>query len=112
MTDDIFIAWAAGLLEGEACFSKSLDKRTGHYACRVSVESIDIDVLKKLKSHLGGNYYENKAPSKPKHYQRSWRWQLNKQKDVYSLLSAIYIFMSARRKKRINEILEYLDNKV
>lgn len=112
MTDSSMIAWTAGLLEGEACFGMYPDKRSNYIACRIHVESIDLDVLERLKSHFGGRIHENNAPSKPKHYKRSWRWQLSKQQDVYTLLCVIYNYMSNRRKKKIDDMLEYLSEKI
>lgn len=105
------VAWLAGLFEGEACFSMSVDKRSGVPSCRIHFESTDLDIVKRVKSNFRGNYYENKAPSKPKHYQRSWRWQLNKKQEVYDLLILIKPYMSVRRRKRINELLVCLKKK-
>lgn len=109
--------WAAGLLEGEACFdirkSAALKRDPDNMHVRVIVEMKDKDVLERLQWLFGGTLTEVKCKSKQKeNWSTYYKWLLTKREDVQFCLCMIKPHMSVRRTERINEILKFLARKL
>lgn len=114
---DVNKAWAAGVLEGEACFdirkSGALKRDPNNMHVRVIVEMKDLDVLVRLQELFGGTLTEVKCKSKQKeNWSTYYKWLLTKREDVQSCLCQIKPLMSARRRERIEEILTFLNRKL
>ena len=100
-SSDTAIAWAAGLIEGEGCFT--LHSKKHPY---LLVDSTDKDVIEKLHTvfpfgSVRGPYTNSKRP------QHKPRWRF----DAYgpkcrNIMMSIYPYLCSRRKAKINELLE------
>lgn len=110
--------WAAGIIDGEGCFTKIEEKKkgvqTGWFHCRVQVEMSDFDTIHKLQKTFGGvgclcdrSEHNAKIDRKP-----TIRWYVNKQKDVFDILIRIMPYLSARRRAKAKELFAYLEPKV
>lgn len=125
MGDDLFvdsednqawIGWAAGILEGEGCFSmhtRGSGKRNGKVELAIHCEMTDQDTILKLQKVLGVGtvcFRENKRKDgrtrKP-----SWILSIQKQSDILSTLMKVSKYMSSRRSQKISEMLQFLFNK-
>lgn len=111
------IAWAAGLLEGEACFdirpSGALKKDPNNKQVRVIVEMKDEDVLLKLQGIFGGTVVPVKCASKQnKNWAPYFKWQLCRREQVLPCLMAIYDYMSIRRQAKLDELIDFLVRKL
>jgi hypothetical protein len=99
------LAWLAGLLEGEGCFSTN--GRAAHRGIRVSINMTDLDVLERVhalaKGVLGGPYYPDEKNHGKKPY---WKWTVSRQADAAGLMMTVYPLMGERRQARIREMLE------
>lgn len=112
MCDLNWVAWAAGIIEGEGCLGLYKDsRRPTTYNIKVQVESTDRFVLEKLQEIFGGSFYENNAPSKLKKYKQSWRWLVCNKEKVTEVLTAIYPYLSPRRKDKADEILSNIKSR-
>ena len=99
MASEIDIAWAAGLIEGEGCFTS----HTGHPY--LLVDMTDRDVILKLKEifpigTVRGPYSHKNRPShKPR-----WRFDAFGAKAL-PIIEAVYPYMLSRRKEKIDSLL-------
>lgn len=89
------IAWAAGFLEGEACFS--FNGTPGVYANQVSREPLD-----RLRELFGGTIAWCKAQREG--WSAQWNWFITG-KRAAGLMMTVYALMSSRRQARITEHL-------
>lgn len=111
------VAWAAGLLEGEACFdirpSNALKRDPNNKQVRVIVEMKDEDVLLKLRAIFGGSVVPVNCPSKQRaNWSPYFKWQLSNREAVMVCIMAIYDYMSQRRQQKLDEILYFLERKL
>ena len=116
-TANIEVAWAAGLLEGEACFdirkSNALVRDPDNKHCRIIVEMKDLDVLEKLQKIFGGTLVQVNCKSKIKaQWSPYFKWLLTKRIDVLSCLKQILPMMSTRRAIKIQEMILFLETKL
>lgn len=100
MASELEIAWAAGLLEGEGCFTI----HTGHPY--ILIDMTDKDVIEKLLTvfpigTMRGPYVHHKRPQ----YKPRWRFDAFGTKAV-PILKVLRPFMGDRRGNRIDELLE------
>ena len=114
--EDCLIAWAAGILEGEGCFSvhqRKRGRREGSKEVAIHCEMTDEDTILKLQNVLGVGsvcYRENKrkdgAIRKP-----SWILSIQKNSDIFSTIQKITPYMSNRRLGKMKEITDLLIDK-
>lgn len=106
---DINIVWAAGLLEGEGCFSRHLRKSNGQIGYAIHCEMTDEDVVRKLHSifkvgtvvpRLNISGRKDKRTRK-----QSWIWSVQNKAGVVQVLSQIKPYMCSRRLEKINLML-------
>lgn len=102
------IAWAAGVLEGEGCFSIHTRSRTGKQEFAIHCEMTDEDVVRRLYNiFLVGSicYRENKRKDgrtrKP-----SWIWSVQSKVAILSVLKQITPYMGYRRQTKIMEMIK------
>jgi hypothetical protein len=100
-------AWVAGLLEGEAAFTKYVD-RLGRARIGIAVSSVDEDVLRQLERFVpkGAVHgpYAHAAGSVGK--QPFWTYHLHARAAVVDVLRQIRPRMSERRTGQIDALLE------
>lgn len=100
VASDIDIAWAAGLIEGEGCFTK----HTGHPY--LLLDMTDKDVIEKLYSifpngTIRGPYNHKNKP----HHKPRWRFDAFGTKCI-TIMKAVYPYMCERRKQKIESLLQ------
>lgn len=108
--DEIKIAWAAGILEGEGCFSIFQRKGKEYKTCAIHCEMTDLEVLEKLQQSLPFSKPVRRLKQRGKRKQ-SWIVSAQNQHDVQLICQLIYSHMSSRRKIKIKEILDYYANR-
>lgn len=96
------LAWAAGLIEGEGCFT--LHSKRHPY---LLIDMADKDVIEKLHSifpfgNFRGPYYHKNKP----HYKPRWRFDAFGAK-CRNIMIYLYPYFGTRRKAKINELLQY-----
>lgn len=86
--NDVHIAWAAGLFEGEG----SISPHGNGFRC--AVEMTDKDIIERLQQMFPGPSvgYRQRENWKP-----TWLWRINKTKDIQSFLSKILPYLGNRR---------------
>lgn len=106
--------WAAGILEGEGCFSLNKRKsRPNTYTSAIHCEMTDEDVIKSLyETFKVGNYYPIKKRSDGQIRKPSWRWTVYKQEDVFGVLMKISPYMHSRRKEKISDLIKHLEGRI
>lgn len=98
--DKIQLAWAAGLIEGEGCFSSS------NSYVRIKVQMADRDVVERLAELFEASVcgpYSQKRPGK-EHYKDQWSTTIIGKRAVGWCLT-IYPFMGIRRRAKIQEVI-------
>lgn len=99
------LCWAAGLIEGEGCFT--IRKRPGKNCTdlRITVGSTDEDVVRKLRIVIGFGSITYRPQPATRGNKPCWVWQVGRREHVYALCAALYPFMGLRRQARIRELL-------
>lgn len=114
--DEKDIAWAAGLLEGEGCFSLHERSKTGYVTCATHCEMTDEDTVNRLhKIFQVGNVNTRKNMSgrrDPRKRQQTYIWSVQDFKGNFYVLSSILPWMGQRRAAKIRECLEFLKGKL
>ena len=95
------IIWAAGLIEGEGCFT--LHSKNHPYFL---LDSTDEDTIDKLKETFPFTTkrgpYQNK-----KNHNNKVRWRVDAFGPfAYAIMVAVYPFMQSRRKKKIEDLIK------
>lgn len=98
--NEIDIAWAAGLLEGEGSFTF---KGSGRTAVRVHCQMTDRDILERLQGIFGGQIYE--VAKRKNHWKDCWVWILTKEEESVRCVEMILPHMGFRRSQKIEELL-------
>lgn len=101
-----YLGWAIGILEGEGCFS--IHKSSNRTQCSIQCEMTDKEVLEKLQRVLGCGRINSRGTRRGKR-KESWIFSIYKKDEINNICSFINRYMSSRRSKKINEILEFLN---
>lgn len=111
MHDDREIAWAAGLFEGEGCFTVSLSQ--GKYASpRVKLRSTDEDVVRRFHSIMGlGAVREEPYFSRKSGYKTQWEWYA-RSSEVIRAIDLLLPWMGERRTQRAKEVRAVATSKI
>ena len=99
MEKQIFIAWLAGLFEGEGTFGFNGERPT-----RLSIVSTDEDVLNRVQLYVGGSVNEASRSCKKEHWKQAYIWTLFG-KPAIEVAEYILPFLLERRAARGNEWL-------
>ena len=116
------LAWVAGLVEGEGCFSvgkNRVKKKEGgaykYVRCVFVMHMTDYDVMQKASEILGlklkgpyKRYEKRKDGNERKPY---WAVETNSQSKVREICDLLYSYMGERRRSKIREVLAVLDDK-
>lgn len=114
---EIEIAWAAGILEGEGCFSIFQRKtaKWDHKSLAIHCEMTDEDVVRKLHSvfNVGTvNVRENtKGRSDTRPRKKTWIWSVQNHAGIEKVCQCVLPYMGERRSAKIKELLEYVESK-
>jgi hypothetical protein len=99
--DNNEIAWVAGLLEGEGCFSLTKAKNRMYISCSMT----DKDIIEKLYSLIKyGTVIKDKLRPNRK---QVYTWRMSNRREIDIFTSLIKPFMGARRTEKINLMLEH-----
>ncbi len=95
MSNTLEIAWLAGLLEGEGCFS---------YQCSpgIRIGLTDKDIVERVANNLGHHIrgpYKYRINNKPVYYTEIWG------SAAIGWMMTLYDFLGERRKQKIKEII-------
>lgn len=115
--DSGLLPWAAGILEGEGCFSlhtRKSGKRAGSSEVAIHCEMTDKDTIEKLHSVLevGSICHRENKRSDGRIRKHSWILSIQSQKDVLNTLIKVSPYMGNRRKDKIADMVEFLVNKL
>lgn len=99
--DEIDIAWASGLIEGEGSFTIG---PTSQYI-KISVNMTDYDVLERLNRIFPGKIY--KTRKRRDHHKDSWVWV-----GKHTYLSLLIPQLCSRRRAKIAELQRISDERV
>jgi len=102
------IAWVAGVLEGEGCFSLQLNP----FRLMVSMNSTDLDVVERMYTitGLGTVYYKTKLAGSQmtgrfKTNKDAHDWRISKNSDAIALMMTVYPLMGERRQAKIRDCI-------
>lgn len=105
------VAWAAGLLEGEGCFSLHKRKdRPGTFSCAIHCEMTDEDTVQSLQKVFGVGTVctrANRMNRKP-----TYIWSVQRHQDIFDVLLHVLPFLKERRKEKAKELFTFLEEKV
>ena len=95
---ELQIAWAAGIIEGEGCFSLNKNGYGSEYG-RISVKMTDEDIINRLQQVFNaGHVHEVTAPSHvDRGFKRAWTWEVGKSCDVERIVEDIFPYLGERR---------------
>lgn len=103
--NDLDLAWAAGLFEGEGCISM---RREGRKRLSVTLSSSDEDVVRRFYEVVGvGTVLGPYRPSNAKpHYKDFWRWSADGPNALQLMSRSAFVsFLGERRTSRLNEVM-------
>lgn len=109
MTTRTQIAWAAGLFEGEGCFTIHANKKTGRNYPRASLASSDRDIVLRFAKIIGGGIIDRQAPTGYgiKHL---WRWTICGYAKVKHVGDLFAEWLGERRRTQLSKVLaSYID---
>lgn len=106
MYKEVDLAWAAGLIEGEGCFTLHKGKSLHPY---LLLDSTDADVIEKLHSIFPFGNKRGPYRSKKLNHKDRYRFDAYGPK-ARNIMINIYPYMCSRRKLKINEIMEKTSN--
>jgi len=100
------IAWAAGLIEGEGCFTSHTNSPY------FLMDSTDEDVLRKFQVVFPFTTFRGPYNHQHKeHYKPRWRVDAFGPKAVI-VMEAVYDYMGTRRKEKIDQLLKAYKEKL
>jgi hypothetical protein len=97
---DLDIAWLAGILEGEGCFSTPSSKR----GMVITVSMTDKDIIERLTEITGIGTISSSTPTPPR--KPYWNWRVSTTADSIRIALSVAPFLGERRRNKILEILE------
>lgn len=101
------IPWAAGILEGEGCFSMHKRKGKDYYQCAIHCEMTDEDTIISLQKALGAgrvSQRDARGVRKP-----TWILSIQRQKDIFDTLIRVMPYLGDRRLSKASDMFEYLE---
>lgn len=112
MVKDVDAAWAAGLWEGEGCFSCHRNSR-GRVQTQALISSTDEDVILKFQRIIGYGSIRERIPKPGQTAKKPyWVWQITSRKDFKNLVLTLWPHLCERRRARAMEIIELADKTV
>lgn len=104
--NEIDIAWAAGLFEGEGSFSATRPRGTRRPYLRATMQSMDRDVLERFQEVIGfGSIYTIRPDPRLSHGRPIYQWACASEAKFILLLDMIGPHLGVRRRQRAAELL-------
>ncbi len=110
---EVELAWAAGLFEGEGCFTFSkMKNRKNSIKVSAVIGMTDKDVLDRFASIMGfgnikGPYKSSYPTCKPR-----YTWEVQSQPDVLRTIDLLLPFLMSRRRDKALEIKQEIENRL
>jgi hypothetical protein len=107
--EELDIAWAAGLYEGEGWCELTYSTTVPEAArrARICVGSTDRDVLAKLEKIFGGTVIDkNRGADALPHWKQAWTWRLASIADVVDAIKRMWPYLASRRRGQLQPILD------
>lgn len=104
------IAWAAGVLEGEGCFTLVRNsKAKGGRSAKIVLQMNDLDVITNVRKvfDLKGKIYRRPPRGNSK---ESWTWTVYRASDVKEILWYVLPWLGKRRKEKAKELLDWIES--
>lgn len=101
--DQTELAWAAGLFEGEGCFTVSSGT-----VPRAKMRSTDEDVVRRFHSIIGLGRVREEPYFRDRGMKMQWEWYAKKA-EVPDVIQLLYPWLGERRRKRADELLAMYD---
>jgi len=108
MKEELDVAWAAGILEGEGCFSIYISKTRKKLMIRCKMTDEDIILRLKDVFSLGAIYVIH--PKNTKH-RISWEWHVGKHSSMEEVINKVLPYLGKRRSSKAKELLAYIDSR-
>ena len=110
------VAWAAGLLEGEGCFSICHRKsaKWDHKTVAVHCEMTDEDTIQKLLSVFKVGTINQRLSMKRNDgriRKDTWIWSVQNHSGIELVLKSVHPYLSKRRTQKAEELLEYIEKR-
>jgi hypothetical protein len=101
--DALDVAWAAGLFEGEGCFTAIRTDKSSNRYLRVALLTTDEDVLRRFHRIVG----TGSITIEPRRHgtKMQWRWQVTRECDFRSIVRLFEPYLGNRRRSRAYELL-------
>lgn len=101
------ISWAAGLFEGEGCFTLTrgtTDGRTYQHP-KAELNSTDQDVVERFSAIVGvGHVRKLTFDRRGEHYKPQWSWSIGGHQGVQQVVALLWPWLCERRRARAAEI--------
>lgn len=101
------IAWAAGLFEGEGCFSgprrRGREHLRGYRQIVAVLSTTDADVLRRFELVVGMGRVRPLTPQQP-HHKAAWEWKVSREVEVRALFALFEPYLGERRRARALEL--------
>lgn len=116
MEKEIQYAWAAGLLEGEGCFSiHKRATRKNTYDTAIHCEMTDEDTIYKLQSVFGigtvvSRQNNGKLPERSRR-KPTWIWSVQNKKDTLEVLLRVLPHLCNRRREKAQQLLSSIEER-
>lgn len=107
--DPIALSWAAGLFEGEGCFTISTNSRTGYRQPRIKLNSTDRDVVDRFASAMGVGQIRAENCQVKRGWKQQWEWYVSSRADIRDVIGLLWPYLGNRRMLRAIDLLALID---
>lgn len=97
--EEKWIAWMAGIYEGEGCITRSTGR--GHY---IRIKMSDEDIVRRVKEIFGSGSFFKIEQKKP--YKDLYAWQISGKNEIVRFMQLVAPYLSVRRRERFREVLD------
>lgn len=108
VTKESQIAWAAGLFEGEGCFTHDLSPQAnGSERLRLhcAISMTDHDILIRFQEIVGVGLVHPKPVLRDANRKPQWRWSTSKYSDFVTVFKLLEPWLGPRRTNRAYDLL-------
>lgn len=99
------LPWAAGLFEGEGCFSSSLtNDKYGTRGFRARLAMTDRDVVLRFRQAIGFGSFRISLQKNPAH-KTQWVWYSTRFEQFQATVAILWPWLGSRRRAKAKELL-------
>lgn len=100
------IAWAAGLFEGEGCFSSKRSQNTARRYPNACLSMTDEDVVRKFFHIVRTGAVYGPVVRKNKKWKPQWKWSVSRYEDVAEIGKLFLPWLGWRRQQQLKDTLQ------